>query len=286
MLSLPEMTTTPDNSSGGISPLPSGAPIMLRGLCGFAQPYLRRTQYIPNFFFQDATLLLIVSGTLGLSNATDELIVDNDDSLLLVKPGTWANLHKTPTGPQQCFRSYYLTFSSELLEYFQRGRPHAEPKNLNTVQRTPLDTDLKTTLEWVCNSVLSADISEDRLRFRLLDLLAALAERGLAFNQYQAPSTASRVRLMLSESPAHPWTAREVGRALAMSEATLRRRLSEEQVRFDELLIEVRMHHGLMLLQSTHWSIIQVAEACGYLSRARFTERFTKRFGYLPSSVK
>jgi len=286
MLTLSEMTTTLDNRSGGVSPLPSGAPIVLRGLCSLAQPYLRRAQYIPHFFFQDATLLLIVSGTLGLSNATDDFTVDSNDSLLLVKPGTWANLHKTPTGAQQCFRSVYLTFSGELLEHFQRERPHAEPKGLNTVQSTPLDTDLKTTLEWVCNSILSPDISEDRLRFRLLDLLAALAERGLVFSQYQAPSTASRVRLMLSENPAHPWTAREVGRALAMSEATLRRRLSEEQVRFDELLIEVRMHHGLMLLQSTHWSIIQVAEACGYLSRARFTERFTKRFGYLPSSVK
>nr|WP_276544326.1 helix-turn-helix domain-containing protein [Pseudomonas grimontii] len=71
-----------------------------------------------------------------------------------------------------------------------------------------------------------------------------------------------------------------------MSEATLRRRLAQENARFEDLLVDVRMHHGLMLVQTTDWSIIRIAEASGYRSRARFAERFKQRFGYLPSSVR
>ncbi|WP_315138655.1 helix-turn-helix domain-containing protein [Achromobacter marplatensis] len=71
-----------------------------------------------------------------------------------------------------------------------------------------------------------------------------------------------------------------------MSEATLHRRLSDERVRFEDLLIDVRMHHTMMLVQTTSWSIPHIAQACGYKSRARFAERFRARFGYLPSTVR
>jgi transcriptional regulator GlxA family with amidase domain len=39
-------------------------------------------------------------------------------------------------------------------------------------------------------------------------------------------------------------------------------------------------------LQTTEWSIAQIGEASGYLSRTRFAERFRLRFGYLPSAVR
>ncbi|ANM77692.1 helix-turn-helix domain protein [Serratia marcescens] len=71
-----------------------------------------------------------------------------------------------------------------------------------------------------------------------------------------------------------------------MSPATLRRRLAAEQTRFEDLLIDVRMHHAMMLLQTTRWDMTRIAEACGYKSRSRFSERFQKRFGYAPSAIR
>ncbi|MGU7782250.1 helix-turn-helix domain-containing protein [Burkholderia sp. PU8-34] len=55
---------------------------------------------------------------------------------------------------------------------------------------------------------------------------------------------------------------------------------------FEDLLIDVRMHHAMMLVQTTTWGIARVAEASGYKSRAHFTERFQECFGYLPSTVR
>jgi AraC-like DNA-binding protein len=71
-----------------------------------------------------------------------------------------------------------------------------------------------------------------------------------------------------------------------MSEATLRRRLAKERLRFEEILTDIRMHHAMALLQTTCWSIPQVARACGYQTRTRFAARFRKRFGCSPSEAR
>ncbi|WP_244879998.1 helix-turn-helix domain-containing protein [Pectobacterium betavasculorum] len=68
--------------------------------------------------------------------------------------------------------------------------------------------------------------------------------------------------------------------------ATLRRRLSAEQTRFDVLLLETRMQHAMMLVQTTSWSMQRLAEACGYKSSARFSEQFKNRFGCSPTKIR
>jgi len=267
--------------------LPSSALVQRRGLCNLAQPSLQRAQRTPWFFFQEATLLLVASGRMDLSTENMTISINTSTPLLLVEPGTSANLLKTPTGPEQLFRSIFLTFSPDLLTLFQRSRP-SEPKGNSTpiFQQALLDHELESTLRLIYASIAAPGISEERLKYRLLDLLAGLAERGYSYRKIEPPGTAGRVRVLIGEAPDHPWTAGEMGRELAMSEATLRRRLTQERVRFEELLIDVRMHHALMLVQTTDWSITLIAQACGYKSRARFSERFQQRFGYLPSTVR
>lgn len=261
-------------------------PVARQGVCALAQPCLRRAQPTPDFHFQTASLLLVASGVLTLGASDHDLVIDNDQTLVLVEPDTWANLQKTPGGLQPCFRSVFLTFSPGLVEQYHRDRPVQRSAVPDAVRLTSLDAELATTLRWVCASVPDTLISDERLRYRLLDLLAALDERGVGYGRPRPAATATRLRRLISDSPEHPWTAREAGHALAMSEATLRRRLAADQVRFDAVLVEVRMHHGLMLLQTTDWPIEQVAQACGYRSRARFASRFQQRFGYLPSTVR
>lgn len=70
-----------------------------------------------------------------------------------------------------------------------------------------------------------------------------------------------------------------------MSEATLRRRLAEEDRSFSEMTIDVRMAHALSL-QSTDRSVTQIAFDAGYESASRFAVRFRKRFGFAPTAVR
>lgn len=269
-------------------PLPSGAPVLRRGLCGLAQPCLTHAQHTPRFLFHDATVLLIVAGQLDLDDGIRPLSVDAQGSLLLVDPGTCADLLKTPAGPRQPFRSIFLTLSGALLETFHRAHPSGPPGARHEAPCRPavLDDDLASTFLRALESVETRRVSDARLQYRLMDLLLALAERGHAFNSIGHDGIGGRLRTLIGDAPDKHWTAHEAGRTLAMSEATLRRRLASESVRFEDLLVDIRMHHAMMLLQTTSWSIPRIAQACGYQSRARFSERFRARFGYLPSAVR
>ncbi|WP_082902699.1 helix-turn-helix transcriptional regulator [Paraburkholderia ginsengiterrae] len=268
--------------------LPSGAPVLRRTLCGLAQPCLKQPQHTPRFIFREATLLIIASGQLDLDDGVDRKTVESPSSLVLVESNTCANLQKTPGGEERLFRSIFLTLSPDLLDAFHRSRLHALTDETSPVpfRLVPLDDDLASTLRQVLDSIDVQRVSDERLRYRLLDLLATLAERGYRFGRLGQHGTSGRLRTLIAEAPERHWTAGEAGRELAMSAATLRRRLADEHVRFEDLLIDVRMHHAMMLVQTTTWSIPRIAEACGYKSRARFAERFRERFGYLPSTVQ
>ncbi|GAB7537821.1 helix-turn-helix transcriptional regulator [Burkholderia sp. 3C] len=269
-------------------PAPSGAPIARRGLGALAQPCLTTAQHTPRFVFQEATAVLIVSGRLDLDDGLTRMTIDAPASLLLVEAGIGVDLEKTPGGAARCFRSVFLTFSAALLDAFERGRPGASADAAHDAafRSIRLDDDLAASLRQVAGSMTNAALSDERLRYRLLDLLAALDERGFRFRRIDRHSTAAQVRTLIGDAPARHWTAHEAGKALAMSPATLRRRLAAENARFEDLLIEVRMHHAMLLVQTTTWGVARIAEACGYQSRARFSQRFHARFGCLPSVVR
>ncbi|WP_312589742.1 helix-turn-helix transcriptional regulator [Comamonas terrigena] len=268
--------------------LPAGAPIWRRGLCTVAQPCLKQVQHTPRFLFQDATVLLIAAGRLDLDSGTHRIDVDAPASLLLVDANTCADLRKTPGGGEQRFRSVFLTLSAQLLDAFRRGRATwAEAVQAAApFQQIALDADLASSLQHLLASAADGQLSDERLRYRAMDLLAALAERGGVFRPPQSPGLSGRLRALIGEAPSQHWTAQTAGKALAVSEATLRRRLAGESARFEDVLIDVRMHHAMMLVQTTSWSVPEIAQACGYKSRARFAERFKARFGYLPSAVR
>lgn len=268
--------------------LPAGAPIWRRGLCTVAQPCLKLVQHTPRFLFQDATVLLIAAGRLDMDSGSHRIGVDTPASLLLVGANTCADLRKTPGGMEQRFRSVFLTLSAELLDTFRRGRDMGEDAAQAGApfQQIALDADLASSLQHLLASAADGQLSDERLRYRALDFLAALAERGGVFRPPQAPGLSGRLRALIGEAPSQHWTAQTAGKALAVSEATLRRRLAGESARFEDVLIDVRMHHAMMLVQTTSWSVPEIAQACGYKSRARFAQRFKARFGYLPSAVR
>lgn len=285
---LPQQSVHAPAGAGAHWLLSSAAPVLRHGLCSLAQPCLAQTQHTPGFLFHDATVLLVAAGRLDVGAGVSQLSVDAPTSLLLIEAGTCADLLKTPGGSEQRFRSIFLTLSTTLLEAFHQT--HAA-RMQNNSQPTPyqqpiLDDDLVSTFRRVIESVDIQRVSDARLQHQLMDFLLLLAERGHGFQDAKQRGTAGHLRTLIAEAPEQHWTAHQAGRALAMSEATLRRRLAGEGVRFEHLLIDTRMHHAMMLLQTTSWSIPRIALACGYQSRARFADRFRTRFGYLPSAVR
>lgn len=129
-------------------------------------------------------------------------------------------------------------------------------------------------------------IPETIARHRLGEMLLWLGTQGIAVAASDVRSTTDQLRYLLGANPDHAWSSGEAARHLAVSEATLRRRLSAEGQKFSDLLVDVRMSWALALLQSTDQPVSRIALDVGYESSSRFAVRFRKRFGFSPSAVR
>lgn len=267
---------------------PSGMPVARRGLCVLAQPCLRQPQQASRFRFMEATILLVHSGTLTMDDGNTVTQLKGPSALMAVAQNACADLQKIPGGPDLTFRSQLLALSPEVVCEFHRRLEHEPPAAppVAWCSSVPLDEDLADTLNHCLRGMDAARASDRVLMHRLVGLLLTLADRGIVFARPALQTAGAQLRSMLSDAPGQPWTTAQAGRALAMSEATLRRRLAAENLRFETLLLEIRMHHAMALLQTTGWSVPQVAEACGYQAPARFSSRFRERFGCSPSQVR
>jgi AraC-like DNA-binding protein len=120
------------------------------------------------------------------------------------------------------------------------------------------------------------------------DLMLALLQQGQGRSILVLPAHDTRQQLqsLFSFDPAHRWTPAGVAHRLAMSEATLRRRLAAESATFCGLLTEIRLAHALALVMTGHQSMLEVALAAGYQSPSRFAAAFRRRFGLTPSTLR
>jgi AraC-like DNA-binding protein len=129
-------------------------------------------------------------------------------------------------------------------------------------------------------------IPEEVAQHRLAEVLLWLAARGVHFAAAESPTLSVKLRRLFETDLAEPWTAAAVAQQLAMSEATLRRRLAAEGTSFGDLLTDVRMCSAMVLLQSTGAAVNRIALDVGYESASRFAIRFRMRFGFPPTAIR
>jgi AraC-like DNA-binding protein len=124
-------------------------------------------------------------------------------------------------------------------------------------------------------------------RQRMLEVLHWLLEDGVVVRSVPSESSTSRqVRSLIGASLDAQWTADRICHELALSQATLRRRLGTEGTTLTTLLVDARMSTALTLLQATARPVSDIAFAVGYESPSRFAIRFRQRFGFAPTDVR
>jgi len=161
---------------------------------------------------------------------------------------------------------------------------HSQPAPLAAVSVSLGTLD---SLNGALQAYLAADPADQlAVDHSAVGVLLALAQAGHdGFRSARDPSVAARVRLMIAAAPAQDWQSSRIEEALCVSGATLRRRLQEEGTSLRAVLLEARLHHGLMLLQTTTQSVKTAAAACGYSSVPSFSRAFGLRFGIDPSAI-
>lgn len=94
----------------------------------------------------------------------------------------------------------------------------------------------------------------------------------------------ARVRRVIETSHPFPPKLGRVAGTLFVSERTLKRRLQEEDVSFQQLVDQVRLERARDLLANTRMSLSQIADALGYADAANFTRAFKRWTGISPSA--
>lgn len=131
-------------------------------------------------------------------------------------------------------------------------------------------------------------LGEARAEHAWQGLMLALAAAGQGAALFRQPrqDVGAQIQSLLAFDSARDWQAADIARHLAMSPATLRRRLAAEHTSFSTLLGEVRMERAPGLVNSGSQPLSEVAAACGYLSPSRFSAAFRQRFGVSPSQLR
>jgi AraC-like DNA-binding protein len=102
----------------------------------------------------------------------------------------------------------------------------------------------------------------------------------------QPPSLSHKVHGIISADLASELNAGALASRLAVSEATLRRKLAAEGASIQAIKDKARLSLGLHLVQTTFEPIGRVAERCGFQSQSRFTDKFRQFFGITPSELR
>lgn len=148
-------------------------------------------------------------------------------------------------------------------------------------------SSLAAAVEAATQALAAATIPDAIARLRLLEVMHWLLEAGVVLRRADVnPTTAVRVRAQLAGRLDLDWTAGRMAGELAMSSATLRRRLAAEGATFTDLVLDARMSSALTLLQATAQPVAGIALLVGYESASRFAIRFRERFGFAPSAVR
>jgi AraC-like DNA-binding protein len=121
---------------------------------------------------------------------------------------------------------------------------------------------------------------------RLREPLIWLRARGVILPTQITQDIVGQLRTLLERDLSHPWRADEVAARLALSPATLRRRLARAGHSFSKLLMNARLEHGLSRLQSSQDQISQIALDCGFKTPSHFSDAFRNRFAIRPIDIR
>lgn len=237
--------------------------------------YTRHRQRIASAPFAELSVVRILRGSKRVDDGHDMAEV-MAGQYLVVAPGQLLNVENLPA--EGVYAASCLCIAADV----PRPRVDVPPRRwAGLPARTVLDQAFDHAEQG-----LREGLAPSLLSYRIGELLEALALCGFVPLPKDGEPTTERVRMLLAMAPAEDWRAETVASRLAMSPATLRRRLAAEGSGFRDLLEEVRLGHALALVQGSAQPLKWVAHACGYQSASRFAERFRERFGCLPSELR
>lgn len=258
--------------------------IIVRPGVGSSAGVLQKSELeFKRLFVDQPVLIMVERGSKALRWSSGEYIVRAGEAIAIAG-GQSVDITNRPAADGS-YRAGWLVWESALLAAHAAAHPQQ-----NVIRHAlPLlgpPPDFAAAFHRAVQAVADETIPLAIARHRAAELLVWIGMHGGRFGEGDDPSLATRVRRLVSQDLAREWSADAVSSALAMSQATLRRRLAEETTGLTEILVDTRMSFALSLLQSTRAPVTQIALHVGYQTSSHFAVRFRRRFGFPPTAVR
>jgi AraC-like DNA-binding protein len=231
------------------------------------------------------TVILVIHGTKRLRWSGGELTLNSGDAVAL-EPHKTLEFTDILEGPGP-FEARWICWEPELFSGLSSGGlPKVEPFDHAT--KVPAwGPEFRASLLRAQEALeFRARLPDDVVRHRLQEPLVWLAGKGIRFRLDGTMALSDRVRKLIARALDRPWTTENFARDLAMSEATMRRRLAAEGTNLSEILTATRMSQALTLLQCTDEPVASLCQRVGYESPSRFAHRFRQHYGFAPTAVR
>ncbi|MHA7901296.1 MAG: helix-turn-helix transcriptional regulator [Henriciella sp.] len=230
-------------------------------------------------------IIWVLNGTKRVCSEREQRDISSGCFVLLPENRS-ITVENIPQGDKP-YEARVLAFGREIFESAYKRLSVREDLRRRVFQTVP-DTDHVADAFVRARGALSdaKNLPEFIVNHRCEEVVLWLAEAGAYLPWKRTASFADRVRSVVAQRADHKWTSAEVGYELAVSEATLRRRLHAENTSFKKVLLELRMVVALTYLQTTNWPLSKVSAASGYSSQTRFAARFIERFGMHPAEIR
>ncbi len=256
--------------------------------CELGVQFCTKPQKISSVVFNQPAALMVISGRKEI-HVGNNVTIAQAGQMLIVPADVKVWMAKFPDEKTGEYQGLGIRFDLDTVTQFQ----YLYGKSMDSWVMEPnwnskiSDGILEWVLQWL-NWSRRYPGSTQIQRHRLIELLLLFAQSGVAGNLLlgRNPSLRQRVVQILYMDPSKDWRCAEVCKKIGMSETVLRRKLLVEETGFRELLEEMRLMTSLRLVQETKWTILRVADAVGYKSQSRFTERFKLRFGMTPTELR
>lgn len=250
------------------------------GLGGYLQINSAGHHRLRSLRFSAPALIAVQSGRKRLRRGDDQIVFDAGQ-WFAVPAGVQLDVENIPADAQTPYAALCIEFDPQLLRA-RAAAPRTPPPWL-PLQAGPALTQAVTHLR---DGLAEPALAEALLRHRFEEVWLALAEQGFHAGLRAEPGARERVHALLAGDPQRAWRSAEIAAQLALSEATLRRRLAADGTTLRELLGDLRLGQALAQLQSTTRAIERIAHDAGYQSASRFSAAFRRRFGVAPSAIR
>ena len=276
--------------------------LSIRRLAHAAVFSVRRAELFRRIVPPVSFVVAVLEGRKGVLNCDGHQVLGKGD-LLIVPRGVAYDATASPDRQTGRYRALVLQLHPEAGASLARRDPALcvspalgafDPTRLHVL--TADAVALQALLHFT-RTLLVSGVNEAILNHRLEDLLLSLSLQHVRERKGHGTASAADVRaiargdlvlatrLLIRSDPEAIWPADDVARRLAVSGATLRRRLGSAGFTLRTIRTDERMALAAALLTAPGVRVGDVALRCGYQSPSKFTAQFRRWFGVTPRTV-